>query len=820
MKVHESTNPTAHDVRISKPRRRASKACVSCAQSKLRCEGHDPCRRCQRLDLRCRFLQQSYSQSSVREIVSSPGALTPSVSAESTGRDQSKDTSPDTHASEDNIVIADAPRGQAGSDQSIRHLQESAPIQPTTQLSFHQGSTNIGGTTLDPSLSVFPLTATKDFLDTFYPLDLSPHQEAGAGLEDLWDVFKMDVLDFGVLQPPEILAPPVNKDRLSPIYEGLSLGEEAYKQTVGCWVPTEGEKWLVNTADLSPALEAILSACVSSSPPQTNVRLQVSCRYRILSSILSVAGPTDHTRILSSFPSLEVLERLLSVELTAHGQETNSWLHVPSFNSESACTELLIGFVIAGALRTERAPFVKLGLALHELHRELLSQLHRHNYRKDRLLHPVRCLILMIEAGLRSGDFRRIEICESFLQMPITMIKRAGFLRLPNPEALAPRPNDSGAVLREKWLAWIDHESKKRLVLHLLMLSTESSMSFLTYPLLTHAEIHNSLPAAKSLWNAPSPEAWRTAYINTGFPPQSSLHTCVADLTQLLSLPTSVDPQYTALAVLAGLWLNTFQYKERLKALDTAPGRAHAKHMLSIQGLHQEAQESLEVFAAIHARALGQMDPSLVVLHERQLMYLHVSLEDLQLLGGKEGAVEARRVLPILQEWAGSRSCRDAMWHAGQILRAARQNGDTSLRSSTILSLYFASLVIWSYSILSRIQSPAHHTVDAAPSTRVDSSNEMKIILDGDYTPAIQQFVTLGFGRPCITHDHQGTDRVRHSNVEVTKQPEVTEAFWGVMNEKFSGDYQDCPSLVGNLMRLIRKLGQAAEAVQRHGGSA
>lgn len=340
-------------------------------------------------------------------------------------------------------------------------------------------------------------------------------------------------------------------------------------------------------------------------------------------------------------------------------------------------------------------------------------------------------------------------------------------------------------------------------------------MAFLNPPPMTHAEMHTTLPGAPALWNAPSAEAWRTAWLSLGPPMQLTLHACIEELNSLSGLGNSVDIRYTTLAVLSGLWLNTWQYKERLKAREVTRGATRTMHALSIQALYQEARESLESFATIHVQWLGPMDPSLVVLHERQLMYLHVSLEELQLLGGKDGEPEARRVLPRLKEWAESRSCRQAMWHAGQILREARRNGDPTLRVSTIIAIYHASLILWSYSIMLRVRLPNGATeFDLQPNHRCLEGPDMEIVLDGDHTPQVQQFCVLGFGKPCITHECGGTNGVQHLTIEVIHQPEVMAVFRDVLCERYISGYQDCPSLVDNLIRLIGQLGQAAQVIQ------
>lgn len=191
-----------------------------------------------------------------------------------------------------------------------------------------------------------------------------------------WDTLNLDLLDFGALETQALSAAPPNTDDVPGADRGFSLGAKAYKQSFLHWMPMEGEDWLTKTADLSPALEEMICAYVSSDSQQHNiVHLQSSTRYRILSSILSIANSADHHRILSSFPSLEVLEYLLSMELSEHSREADPWLHVPSFDPNTACTELIIGLIIAGAFRSDCAVFLKFALALHEVHRQLIARL-------------------------------------------------------------------------------------------------------------------------------------------------------------------------------------------------------------------------------------------------------------------------------------------------------------------------------------------------------------------------------------------------------------------------------------------------------------
>jgi hypothetical protein len=73
---------------------------------------------------------------------------------------------------------------------------------------------------------------------------------------------------------------------------------------------------------------------------------------------------------------------------------------------------------------------------------------------------------------------------------------------------------------------------------------------------------------------------------------------------------------------------------------------------------------------------------------ELLLMHLHISLEEMHLFAGAEGHSEARRVFPLLQEWAKSSSARQGIYHAAQIVAAARKIPTGCLRDFHAIVLY------------------------------------------------------------------------------------------------------------------------------------
>jgi len=52
-----------------------------------------------------------------------------------------------------------------------------------------------------------------------------------------------------------------------------------------------------------------------------------------------------------------------------------------------------------------------------------------------------------------------------------------------------PEPGDDDKTIENKWRYWIEAESFKRLAFHVLIHDSEASMSFLTRPLISYAEV-------------------------------------------------------------------------------------------------------------------------------------------------------------------------------------------------------------------------------------------------------------------------------------------------------------------------------------------
>lgn len=370
------------------------------------------------------------------------------------------------------------------------------------------------------------------------------------------------------------------------------------------------------------------------------------------------------------------------------------------------------------------------------------------------------------------------------------MLRRAGrFHRLQRPVA-EPLPSDTGDVLQRKWLDWSEQETLRRLVFHAFAFDAQVSMARLATPIISYAELALPLPASRALWLAEDAEQWKTVYLE-----RSSLSAArpvtLSDLLQPqpVELPDSCDTRLASLVALYGIWGMVWQHLQ-LSATLQRSGQASAGTTIRLQ----ELQQMLHRFRVGVCHGLA---PEASVVLELLHLYLHVNLGDMQLFAGKEGIEDARRVFPALQQWIGSPDARTAVWHAGQVLRAARCFPARQLHRFYAVAVYHAGLVLWVYGV---VATPVKEPV-LAPT----------VCLDGPESPATQRFLALGKGTPCIGP--------RYGTADV--QPELVplghpEAVMGVVAETLQANFpstvetQEPPPLVQNLITLLRDLGKAA----------
>lgn len=443
------------------------------------------------------------------------------------------------------------------------------------------------------------------------------------------------------------------------------------------------------------------------------------------------------------------------------------------------------------------------------------------------------------------------------------MLRRAGRFKKPRGLPTAPLPEDTGNALHQKWLAWVEHESIRRLVFRGFLYDAQSSMTLLVNPIISYGELALPFPAKRELWTAETAEQWKDIYLSQRTDPETSL-LCLLDCLKnpklLVSFPGFIDHDFSALIVLHGIWGMVWEFNQLQLTLKANSGEYQSS--LVMKHRHQELCQTVHHLRVSAYSWPVAPAPEISLLIELQLLYLHLSIEDVQLFVGKEDQDEARRVFPALQQWMCDTYARTAVWEAARILRAAKTFPHKQLRNFWAIAVYHASLALWAYGVIKQATASALSVPPVActcvsmpgrlsdepvgssnfPANGTGSSSGDPglgtIWLEGPETPDVQQFITLGRGKPAISSSSSagGTGTVPLTSASASAQKPVPlsdpEAAMNVVVDSLRSNFgagtgpwevaeqqQEegatglLPPLVENLVQLMRDLGKAAGAV-------
>jgi hypothetical protein len=142
-------------------------------------------------------------------------------------------------------------------------------------------------------------------------------------------------------------------------------------------------------------------------------------------------------------------------------------------------------------------------------------------------------------------------------------------------------------------------------------------------------------------------------------------------------------------------------------------------------------------------------------------MSLAVSVEDIEILAGKEGAEESRRIKRRMRHWAGTSTAREAAWSAGQVLRFF--GALKKVTSFHVVTAYQAGLVLLAFSVLREKGEMKDGMLCLNSTTLTTRSAAVKaFIRTGALTPVlgrlcpVDPYASVGFGDPLEVMDVVG----------------------------------------------------------------
>ncbi|CAG8342035.1 unnamed protein product [Penicillium salamii] len=557
--------------------------------------------------------------------------------------------------------------------------------------------------------------------------------------------------------------------------ESASRRAAAFERSFWQWVPaknqhafSEEQRIPLRDGDsISPTHRNRLEAL------QIPGKLSMQARDDIFKLVVQTAG----SRLsVSSFPSSEYLDTLIKIGIGKR-TETDAWIHPYTFYEQQLRPELLTGLVAAGCVCCGLSSINKTGIILQEITRASLAQL----------------------------AFRRA-----------VAFDRSTYSHLPPPMG------DDEVSLTKVWHEWIKQESLKRydcmlytrlsmliwvrLAYHLFGHDVEVAMAMNRPALISYTELTLPFPAARDLWLAPTASAWRNLWAEryrlVGGS-DLSLRDLLSDPTLVTTISTEQDFDIARRALLHGLAIQTWEFRQQRILSEGSPFGSRAMAQLWLQSRQDDMYTTLK---SLQEEARNT-PPVITLLNEFVMMFLHIDVDAIQRFVGKLGEFDARRAYPGLREWSRTKEARAGIWHAGQVLRAARAVAAHQLRGFDAMAIYHASLVLWVFGLLQCGESTRHE-----PHTPL-SERELPpcISLDGPYGPPIRAFLAHGHGRPGLTisQPRNGESGISTIFCELSKPRAIMAIARQVLvgNCPLPFPEDTLPPMIQNLCELIEDLG-------------
>jgi hypothetical protein len=325
------------------------------------------------------------------------------------------------------------------------------------------------------------------------------------------------------------------------------------------------------------------------------------------------------------------------------------------------------------------------------------------------------------------------------------------------------------------------------------------SLALMVNPLISYAEFRLPLPCSDALWSTSNREMWRSNYLAEASAPQLTLADCLDNPT----IAISTNLLTTSLACLSVIWRISWESIQMVSFQKLKTSR-WSGFLLSSR--HEELLKLLGRFR-ICLDHLFLASPDALMRLEHICLQVHAPFEDIQRFAGIEGPEQSRTAYPDVMNWVRSEPARRAVWHAGQIVSAAKRLHKTRLQGPIAVILFNACLVLWVYGILYHEVGDVQGTDMTTPSHLLESTTTPRVRLDGEESASVLRFVQLNIGMPCIaqTISDPGTENASIAFEVCLVEPEkVSEVIIEVLAANHP--QSSIPPLVDNLIQVIREL--------------
>jgi hypothetical protein len=208
------------------------------------------------------------------------------------------------------------------------------------------------------------------------------------GAETTWELpifkpsFPIQIIDEDpqIQQHPRlegrVLRNPASGTRTPDIRNSINLGAQAFKDSLWQWTPAQHDHGYAEQLNLSlPPGVDISKTRLAFGAEMVEPRVSQTSRDRILAMVLGTCQQHSFSRVVSSFPSADLLSKLLHNFIDFHSRLADCWIHLPSIQPDQSRPELLAIMIASGAVLSGVQAIRKLGFALQEAVRLAVPQL-------------------------------------------------------------------------------------------------------------------------------------------------------------------------------------------------------------------------------------------------------------------------------------------------------------------------------------------------------------------------------------------------------------------------------------------------------------
>ncbi|KUI59144.1 Zinc finger protein klf1 [Cytospora mali] len=477
------------------------------------------------------------------------------------------------------------------------------------------------------------------------------------------------------------------------------------------------------------------------SVPETLPQIDPAVREQLL-AVIEAANPSipdqssdspirDHPLL-----SLNSLQSWLDLYFTQFNT-AYPLIHLPTFNPSQLEPLLLLSIILLGATYSDKNAH-QLAVCIHDVIRPSIFAHAGFSPRPE--LWTLQTILLVECFGKSRAGQKQHDMSHLFHGLLINLIRRSDCQSIAN----VPVPTQDAAAQEKAWRHWAEAEQKKRLALLCFMWDTQHAVLFCQSLCMSAFELRCAMPCSQSVWEAPHPEAWASAWQQSSSYPTTSKSTVPLFLPMVKSYLTptpggsaSHHDGINALSLvlaLHGLMSVSWDMQRRDQTslgVNSIIGTTSWKDLISKAydrwkvDFDQYCQEAAAASAesgedkssewATFAAAYGTIYHSAQALLYMDFLDIQIYAGARHILGRPVQQQDYVRSSKVVKRWAanGRERAATAAWHAARMLRDVMapniktnqaESTGTRLADATHTSLfhvpwclYLASLACWAF---------------------------------------------------------------------------------------------------------------------------